>query len=236
MISFNKPSHLANDTAFIFPSGQQLFASRAILAIQCPRVTQFLYSKEGIIQNSMYAFAFFIMIFTDRFPVTVVTAMTGQSATYHVHPSEYVVDLKEKISLAQGYPISELNLIFQDKALINSMTLSSCGVSRVASELTLMLLGASNTTTIHTTTTFFTSAINPSLSISHLNLGLRLDSLLMGGAPVAPPTLAHRQPLPSHLAHIVHVHDVPFDGFQMLLVYLYCKNLMEPPNRKRTLI
>ncbi len=161
--------------------------------------------------------------------------MTGHSATYHVHPSEYVVDLKEKISLSQGHPISELNLIFQDKALINSTTLSSCGVSRTSSELTLMLLGGSNTT-IHTTTTFFTSAINPSLSISHLNLGLRLDSLLMGGAPVAPPTLAHRQPLPSHLSHIVHVHDVPFDGFQMLLVYLYCKNLMEPQNRKLTLM
>ena len=161
--------------------------------------------------------------------MTVVTSLTGQLSTYYVHPSEYVVDLKEKISLAQGYPISELNLIFQDKALINSTTLSSCGVSRALSELTLMLLGGSNTT-IHTMTTFFTSAINPSLSISHLNLGLRLDSLLMGGAPVAPPNLAHRQPLPSHLSHIVHVHDVPFEGFQMLLIYLYSKNLMEPPN------
>ena len=169
--------------------------------------------------------------FTDRFPVTVITALTGQLSTYYVHPSEYVVDLKEKISLAQGYPISELNLIFQDKALVNSTTLSSCGVSRASSELTLMLLGGSNTT-IHTTTTFFTSAINPSLSIGHLNLGLRLDSLLMGGAPVAPPNLAHRQPLPSHLLHIVHVHDIPFEGFQMLLIYLYSKDLMEPPNCK----
>lgn len=161
--------------------------------------------------------------------------MTRQSATYHVHPSEYVVDLKEKISLAQGYPISELNLIFQGKALVNSTTLSNCGVSRASSELTLMLLGGSNTT-IYTSMTFFTSVINPALSISHLNLGLRLDSLLMGGVPVAPPNLAHRQPLPSHLLHIVHVHDIPFDGFQMLLVYLYSKHLMEPPNCKWTLM
>ena len=51
LISFNKPGHLANDTAFIFPSGQQLFASRAILAIQCPRIAQFLYPKEGIIMS-----------------------------------------------------------------------------------------------------------------------------------------------------------------------------------------
>ncbi len=163
--------------------------------------------------------------------MTVVTALTGQSATYYVHPSEYVVDLKEKISLAQGYPISELNLIFQDKALINSMTLSSCGVSIASAELTLMLLGGSNTT-IHTTMTFYTSTLNPALSISHLNLGLRLDSLLMGGAPVAPPNLAPRQPLPPHLLHIIHVHDIPYEGFQMLLVYLYSKNLIEPPNCK----
>ena len=158
--------------------------------------------------------------------------MTGQSATYYIYPSEYVVDLKEKISLAQGYPISEQNLIFQEKALINSTTLSGCGISQASSELTLMLLGGSNTTTIHTTMTYFTSALNPSLSICHLNLGLRLDSLLMGGAPVAPPNLAHRQPLPPHLSHIVHVYDIPHEGFQMLLIYLYSKNLMEPPNCK----
>lgn len=160
--------------------------------------------------------------------MSVVTALTGQSFTYYVHPSEYVVDLKEKISLSQGYPISELNLIFQDKALINSTTLTSCGVSRALSELTLMLLGGSNMTI--DTVTFYTSTINPSLSISHLNLGLRLENLLMGGAPMALPNLAHRQPLPPHLSHICHVHDIPYEGFQMLLIYLYSKNLMEPPN------
>lgn len=80
--------------------------------------------------------------------------------------------------------------------------------------------------------TSLSSTLNPSLSIGHLNLGLRLDSLLMGGAPVAPPGLAHRQPLPPHIYRIVHVHDVPQGGFQMLLVYLYSNNLMEPPDGK----
>lgn len=47
MVSFNKAAHLANDTVFIFPSGQLLFASRSILSVQCPRITPLLYSKEG---------------------------------------------------------------------------------------------------------------------------------------------------------------------------------------------
>ena len=172
----------------------------------------------------------FIPLFPDAFPVTVAT-FTGQSAEYYVRPSEYVVDLKEKISLAQGFPIAEQNLVFQQTSLVNSTTLSSCGVSRGA-ELTLMSVGTSTGTTT-TTTTYFTSILNPSLSIAHFTLGLRLDSLLVGrAAPVSPPNQAHRQPLPPHLSHIVHVHDVPYEGFQMLLVYLYSRQLMEPPNCK----
>lgn len=165
-------------------------------------------------------------ILTDRFPVTIATIITGQSTLYYVHPSEYVADLKEKISLAQGYPVAEQNLIFEDKPLINSTTLSSCGVSRL-SVLTLMLVGSSTQTT---TTTYFTSVLNPSLSISHFSLGLRLDSLVATSAPISPPNLANQRPLPPHLSHIVHVHDVPLESFQMLLVYLYCRNLVEPSN------
>ena len=165
---------------------------------------------------------------TDRFPVTVATIITGQSTLYYVHPSEYVVDLKEKISLSQGYPVTEQNLIFEEKPLINSTTLRSCGVRRAA-VLTLMLVGSSSQCT---TTTYFTSVLNPSLSISHFSLGLRLDSLVANSAPTFPPNLANQCPLPPHLSHIVHVHDVPFEAFQMLLVYLYCRNLMESSNCK----
>lgn len=235
LLSFNKPCHLANDTVFIFQSGHMLFASRSILAIQCPKISPLLFLKEGtsVLANEIYLIMVTIINFcaftlTDRFPVTVAMTITGQSTLYYVHPSEYVVDLKEKISLAQGYSVTEQNLIFEEKPLIDSATLSSCGVGRAA-VLILMLVGSSSQCTL---TTYFTSVLNPSLSISHFSLGLRLDSLVANSAPISPPNLANQRPLPSHLSHIVHVHDVPFEAFQMLLVYLYCRNLMEPSNCK----
>ena len=165
---------------------------------------------------------------TDGFHITVATTITGQSTQYYVHPCEYVVDLKEKIFLGQGYPIAEQNLIFEEKPLINSTTLSSCGVNKAAL-LTLMLVGTSASCA---PTAYSTPVINPSLSIAHLSLGLRLDSLVADSAPVSPPDVAQLRTVPSHLCHIVHVHDVPYEAFQMLLVYLYCRDVMEPSNCK----
>lgn len=155
-----------------------------------------------------------------------MVTITGQSTRYYVHPDEYVVDLKQKISLDQGYSVADQNLIFGEKSLINFTTLGSCGVIG-ESKLTLILVGNSTTTA---TTSCVASHINPALSIGHLSLGLRLDSLVGGGAPVSPTALAREHPVSSHISRIVHVHDVPYEGFRMLAVYLYCRDLVEPQN------
>ena len=47
ILSFNKPDNFANDTVFKFQNGLVLFASRSILATQCPKMAQFLYHSEG---------------------------------------------------------------------------------------------------------------------------------------------------------------------------------------------
>lgn len=141
-----------------------------------------------------------------------------------------MVDLKQKISLDQGYSVADQNLIFGEKSLINFTTLSSCGVIR-ESRLTLMLVGNSTTTE---TTSCVASHINPALSIGHLSLGLHLDSLVGGGAPVSPTALARQHPVSSHISRIVHVHDVPYEGLRMLMVYLYCRDLVEPQNCEST--
>ena len=159
-----------------------------------------------------------------------MATISGQSILYYVHPDEYVVDLKQKISLHQGYPVADQNLIFGDKPLVNFTTLSSCGIAGEP-RLTLVLVGSSSSTS--TTNCPATHTVNPSLSIGHLSLGLRLDSLVGGGSSVSPTALTQQQhPVPSHLSRIVHVHDVLYEGFKMFLVYLYCRDLLEPHNRK----
>ena len=45
--SFDNPNHIASDTAFLFPDGEVLLASRSILATQCNKMIPMLYSSEG---------------------------------------------------------------------------------------------------------------------------------------------------------------------------------------------
>lgn len=47
LMSFDNLSHIANDTAFLFPSGEVIVASRAILASQCSKMVPLLYNNEG---------------------------------------------------------------------------------------------------------------------------------------------------------------------------------------------
>jgi hypothetical protein len=47
LYSFNNWQHIANDTAFLFPNGEVIVASRAILATQCSKMIPILYNTEG---------------------------------------------------------------------------------------------------------------------------------------------------------------------------------------------
>ena len=48
LYSLNNVSHLASDTAFLFPDGDVFLASRAVLSTQCSEMIPLLYSREGI--------------------------------------------------------------------------------------------------------------------------------------------------------------------------------------------
>ncbi len=138
-----------------------------------------------------------------------------------VRAGEMVQDLKEKISLAQGTPVLEQRLIYMDAELHNEQTLASCGVSAGATVHLVLVVPA--TTPGSFLTTFFTSMVSPSLSIAHLTLGVGLDRL---AAPQASPHHhPPRVPLPPHITHIVHVYDVPSDGFRAFVRYLYSGEL-----------
>lgn len=47
-MSFDNCSHIASDTAFLFPGGEVIVASRAVLAAQCSNLIPILYNNEGI--------------------------------------------------------------------------------------------------------------------------------------------------------------------------------------------
>ena len=137
------------------------------------------------------------------------------------------MDLKEKISLSQGHPIAAQNLIFEEKPLINSTTLHSCGVYPEA-QLTLMVVGTSGSIATSTVGESLFS-LNPSLLITHFSLNIKLDILTSDGEQAVHCNPAQQQErLPPHVSNIVHVYDVPFEAFQALLVYLYSGNLLLP--------
>lgn len=47
LLSFDNPGHVASDTAFLFPSGEVILASRSVLAAQCSNMVPVLYNSEG---------------------------------------------------------------------------------------------------------------------------------------------------------------------------------------------
>ena len=65
---------------------------------------------------------------------------------------------------------------------------------------------------------------NPSLSISHLNLGIGLDKLLPFSFPVSTAKKT-RVLLQSHIQHIVHVYDVPSTPWKLFIGFLYSGTL-----------
>lgn len=146
--------------------------------------------------------------------------LSGQLYQFFVRPGELVADLKEKISLAQGIPIIEQRLVFMQNELHNQSSFRNCGVvagSTLHLVLVASVLGPQ-------ATSYFTSVVNPALSISHFNLGLGLERLV-----TAPPSssLHHppKVPLPPHITHILHLYDIPSEGFKMFVQFLYSREL-----------
>lgn len=130
------------------------------------------------------------------------------------------MDLKEKISLSEAVSLQEQQLFLNKVELRNGMAVHQTGM-RPGSTIHLVL----NSDNSHrsTTTTFFSSAINPSLSIYHCNLHLGMEQVIPVG--VASGLLPPRVPLPPHLLHIVHMYDVPFSAWTAFIYFLYSQQL-----------
>ena len=131
------------------------------------------------------------------------------------------MDLKEKVSLATGIPLTEQILLFRDHELSNQNTLQSSGVGKSA---TIHLAMATSTSTSPLPQSL--SSVSPVLSIAHLQLNLGLMQLL--GSNTATPSHPTPLHLPPHTSHIVHVYDVPSVGMRAFVGFLYSGMLNLP--------
>ena len=154
-------------------------------------------------------------IATEPFLVTVVT-LTGRSCSFHVRCSEYVADLKERLSLTQAIPVDQQRLIHLNTELIDTATIADSGIEQGAT-IHLVLI-----TTVESHTPLLAlPGHTPWLSIAHLKLGLGLDQLeVPSSTKVTPHTT-----LPSHTCHILHIYDIPRAGFELFVRLLYCGQL-----------
>ena len=163
--------------------------------------------------------------FSDVFVVNVST-LTGHTSRFFVRPSELVRDLKEKISLVEAVSVPEQRVFLDQSELGNETRISQSGMTDgCVVHLVVHPLSPSEKEQIQQTS-YFSSSVNPSLSIHHLVLGLRLEQLVpMSGAP--PSLRPPRLPLPPHLCHIVHMYDVPYPAWVVFVHYLYSQALRE---------
>lgn len=148
----------------------------------------------------------------EPFPVSVVT-LTGNSCCVHVRESEYVADLKEKLSLTRGIPVEEQRLIHSNGELADTATIAASGILRGAT-IHLVL----NTTVESTVPLLALPSHTPWLSVAHLRVGLGLERFgQMTSMQVTTPTT-----LPLHTSHILHIYDVPRSGLELFVRSLYC--------------
>lgn len=156
------------------------------------------------------------------YPLKVIT-LSGQSSEFMVRAGELVRDLKEKICLMHSIPVPEQRLVFKQQELPDLGSFVSLDISAGAT-LHLVLVGAEM---IPANTVSYTSAgITPTLSIHHFFMGLSPEQLSYLMTPTSPPQSHHVQ-LPSHITHLVHMHDTLYAGTRMFLGYLYCRKLLQ---------
>ena len=153
-----------------------------------------------------------------------VATVSGHCSRFFVRPSELVVDLKQKISLTEAVSIPDQRLFLDRTELQNEIPINRTGMAD-GGVVHLVLTPPTNT---HQTV-FFTSYVNPSLSIHHLFLRLGLEQLLpVGGA--SPSLRPPRVPLPPHICHIVHMYNVPYPAWAAFARYLYSQDLRKGIN------
>lgn len=156
------------------------------------------------------------------YPVRVVT-LSGQTSEFLVRGGELVRDLKEKVCMIHTIPMAEQRLVFKEQELLDFRTLGSYEINSGAMLNLVLMKSEVNFTCVN----YSCPSMTPTLSLYHFNMGLSLEQLsyFTQATPLTP--LPQRVLLPSHLTHVVHIHDSTYSGFKMFLWYLYCRKLQE---------
>lgn len=148
------------------------------------------------------------------YPIKVAT-LSGQVFQFLVRPGELVRDLKEKLCLVQGVPLPQQRLLFMQQELQDERTFQSYPIQPDATLHLVLVTSGANVPAV----SYRSPNITPTLSITHVSLGLKLDELLKSSGNTSPSDVVSLAP---HLAHLVHLHDMHYHpGFLLFLEYLY---------------
>ena len=213
--SLNNSKFVGSDVCFQTSHGDRLFASRGVLAARCPSMIPYLYSTEVAV------------------PLNVMT-LTGQMCVVWARPSDLVANVKYRIFFQQGIHMKAQRLVYDQKEMLDHMSLSSFGIY-VASTIHLLISSdAAPSNEIPDVEQSLQAGesepIPCTFSHSSLELGTKsLNSFKKEMIRDAMSSLRSQdvsdsdieEPLPFHVEHVVYLPGVDHACAQSFLRYLY---------------
>ncbi|KAI6645834.1 Polyubiquitin-B isoform X3 [Oopsacas minuta] len=217
LYTLNNPKFVGSDVCFQTSHGDRLFASRAVLAARCPSMVPYLYSTEVAV------------------PLKVMT-LTGQMCVVWARPSDLIANVKYRIFFQQGIHMKAQRLVYDQKEMLDHMSLSSFGIY-VASTIHLLISSDAAPTndipdveqSLQTQEEAPVPAIPCLVSQSSLPLGMKspLNSFKQEMIRDAMSSLRDsadgekEESLPFHVEHVVYLPGVDHGCAQSFLRYLY---------------
>ena len=216
LASLNNSKFVGSDVCFQTCHGDRLFASRAILAARCPSMIPYLYSTEVAV------------------PLKVMT-LTGQMCVVWARPSDLVANVKYRIFFQQGIHMKAQRLVYDQKEMLDHMSLSSFGIY-VASTIHLLISSdAAPSNEIPDVEQSLQGrqmepAIPSLVSQTSLPLGMKplssfkqemIRDAMSSLKPQESDDSDKEEPLPFHVEHVVYLPGVDHACAQSFLRYLY---------------
>ena len=212
--SLNNSKFVGSDVCFQTSHGDRLFASRGVLAARCPSMIPYLYSTEVAV------------------PLKVMT-LTGQMCVVWARPSDLVANVKYRIFFQQGIHMKAQRLVYDQKEMLDHMSLSSFGIY-VASTIHLLISSdaapSNEIPDVEQSLQGCQTEHIPSL-VSQTSLPLGMKSLSSFKQEMIRDAMSSlrphetgddkEEPLPFHVEHVVYLPGVDHACAQSFLRYLY---------------
>lgn len=216
LYTLNNSKFVGSDVCFQTSHGDRLFASRSVLAARCPSMIPYLYSTEVAVPLK-------------------VTTLTGQMCVVWARPSDLVANVKYRIFFQQGIHMKAQRLVYDQKEMLDHMSLSSFGIYVATTIHLLISSDAAPTNDIPDVEQSLQTQEGPTVvgmpalvSQSSIPLGMKspLNSFKQEMIRDAMSSLRDNsdeteEALPFHIEHVVYLPGVDHGCAHNFLRYLY---------------